>query len=429
MNLTWTSPVFPKLAEKDNPVGHITTDEENSWIGSLLTLGAVFGPFVWGFLADSIGRKYTLLVLSVPFSIAYIILAFGNSVVYYYVARFIAGISLGGLFIIIPMYIVEICDKKQRGMLSSAQNLFVTTSSVFAYAVGPYINILALTLICFSFTVTFIILGFFFLTETPYYLIKKKRYNEAEESMKKYKGSSDSNLIKDEIEQINTSINSDVEVSLREVFQSKSIRKGFLLSLALMLFQQFSGINVILFNTQTIFSDTKSSIPDDMSSLFVGITSLVFAIISNVLVDKLGRKILFIVSGIGMFVSDLLLGIYFYMMDNGNDVDSIFWLPILSLLMYIGFYNFAFGPLPWVVLAEVLPDNVKNKLSPFASSFCWILGFVITKFYSTLANSLHLYGAFWLFSGFNAFAALFSLFMLPETKGKTLQEIQLILSG
>lgn len=428
--MVWTSPVLPKLKESSdkNPLGRVITPEEESWIGACLGLGATFGPFLWGFLADKIGRKYTMIALSIPFGTAYLVLAFAQTVELYYTGRFLAGISLGGLFMIAPLFCTEVAEDKIRGLLSSAQNISVTFSTVIAYAIGPYVSVLAFSLICFAFPLAFSILCFFFITETPYYLVKKDRYDEAEQALMKYRGLN-SHMVQSELNLIKSTVHVSDKVSLREVFSSKGTMKGLIISMALMMFQQCSGINIILVNTQTIFEQTKSGIPPVTSSLLVGVVSLIFAIISVSLVDKFGRKLLFLISGVGMLISESLLGMYFYMMDNGNNVDDIYWLPIFSLLLYIGLYNIGFGPLPWVILAEVLPNNIKNKLSPFVSSFSWLLAFLMTKLYVNITESLHLYGAFWLFSGFNVFCILFCVFFVPETKGKSFQEIQALLNS
>lgn len=429
LNFTWTSPVFPKLTKPNNPIGHIANDEETSWIGSLLPLGSVLGPFVWGYLADAVGRKYTLLLLNVPFTIAYIMLALAETVELYYAARFIAGFALSGLYIIVPMYFVEICDLKIRGILSSTLNLFVTLGTIFTYAVGPFFDIMPFTLICLVFPLIFFVLGFVFLVETPFYLLKQGKYNRARKSLMLYRGVHDDKIISEELERIEVIINEKNDVTFTEIVRSKNIRRGLFISLMLLMFQQCSGNNIILFNTETIFIKTKSSIPADMSSLLMGVTSFIFAFVSTALVDKLGRKILLVISGIGMFISELSMGVYFYLLENGKDVSDIYWLPILSLLTYMGSYNIGFGPLPWVILAEVLPDNIKNKLSPIGPTVCCLIAFILSKLYPNLTNLLHLYGTFWLFTTFNAFAIVFTLFVLPETKGKTFQEIQQILSG
>lgn len=425
--LTWTSPVLPKLKNGTLPFDEPINSEQESWIGGSLALAAIFGPYIWGYLSDKIGRKKTLLIMAVPFIVAFIILAFASIVELYYFARFISGISISGVYIILPALVSEISEDSIRGALGSIMNTFVTLGTVVSYSIGPYTSLVAFNLIACIFPLLFCILFFFIAEESPFYLIQVQKYNEAEKSLMVYRARS-SHYVQTELNTIKTAVNTNEKPSFKEICRAQGNIKAFIICVSLMFFQQFSGINIILFYTEYIFCSTGSSIPSDVSAIIIGIVAFTASFVAPFLVDRWGRKVLLLISAIGMCVANSILGAYFYLRENDQNVEDIFWLPIFSLVLYIFIYNVGFGGLPWTVLAEVFPENVKAIASSYVSSFSWLLAFLLSKFYNSLNESIGNSGAFWLFAGSNVLAVIFVASWLPETKGKSFIEIQKILN-
>lgn len=427
--LTWTSPVLPKLKDKDQtPFTKPIDSEQDSWIGSSLPLGAVFGPYIWGYLSNKIGRKKTVLLMAIPFIVAYITLAFARTIELYYFSRFLSGISTGGVFIILPALVSEISEDAIRGALSSSLNTFVILGTILSYTIGPYVSLTAFNLISCVFPVLFCVLFFLIAEESPFYLIQAEKYNEAEKSLMLYRARS-SHYVQIELNTIKATVNANEKASIKDIFRTQGNIKALFISLSLMFFQQFSGINIILINTQNIFEATGSSIPSDISAITIGIVALIASFAVPSVVDKWGRRVLFLISAIGMSVAESMLGAYFYLKDDKQDVESIFWLPIISLILYVFIYNLGFGPLPWTVLAEVFPENIKATASSYVSSFCWLLAFILSKVFNSMSDSIGIGGTFWVFTGFNVLAIIFVAFWLPETKGKSFLEIQKILNS
>lgn len=430
--ISWSSPVNQKLQSEEyldeNPLGSVITDDENSWIGSLLALGAVFGPFPSAIMADRFGRKLTLLILAVPFIISFFMLAFAETVGLYYGARFLAGAALGGVFTVIPMFIGEIAEVTTRGMCLSTFTLFITGGILLSYVIGPFISIMYFNIVCAVFPILFFVLFLVFIPESPFYLVSKNQLVAAEASLKKLRNKPNKAL-EDELDQIKDEINNNSKGSFKDLFQSRGLIKALIISMALVSFQQFSGINIILFYTEPVFSATGSDIPASTSSIIIGAVQLVACCATPLVVERLGRRLLLFVSAVGMLVSEVPLGLYFYLKDDGRDVSAISWLPIVSLIVYIITYNFGFGPLPWTVMGELFPSNVKSTASSLTASICWLLGFVLTKFFTAASEEIGMAGSFWLFAGFCLLAAVFVFTYVPETKGKTFQEIQSILNS
>ncbi|EFA10061.1 facilitated trehalose transporter Tret1 [Tribolium castaneum] len=430
ITLTWTSPILPKLYSNDsniNPLDRPITPDEESWIGSLINIGALIGPFPFSFLAEKLGRKTTLLCISVPLIISFGIIALVPYLYWYYFARFIAGISLGAGCTILPLYIAEIAEDANRGMLSVTLGIFWSFGHLIPYVLGPYMSILAFNLTLACVPMLFFVLFVTIAPETPYYLISKNKINKAEESLMKLRGRSRS-MVSSEIIHIQSSMNHEKKGSFGDLFKSKANRKALAISVTLMGFQQLSGINAILFYTQLIFETTGSNISAEISSIIIGLVLFSTSLIIPFVADRLGRKLFLMISAFGMMTALAILGAFFYVKDTANyDVTSFSWLPILSLVLFIVSINLGFIPLPWTVSSELFSPNVKSFGISLVSFTCWVGSFIITKFFNDLNDTLGKEGTFWLFSGFCLVAGLFTLFFVPETKGKSFQEIQNIL--
>ncbi|KAJ8920255.1 hypothetical protein NQ315_011916 [Exocentrus adspersus] len=427
--LTWTSPILSQLQDKDKtPFSSVLTDDETSWISSLLPLGAVFGPFVYGYLADKIGRKFTLLICGTPFLVAFLLLAFGKALWMYYIARFISGMSVGGVFTVMPMYVGEIAEDSNRGALGSTMNVFICSGLLFTYSVGPYVSMVALNLTLALFPAAYLVLFFLLGPESPHYYVSKHRNEEAKAALQKIRGGGEEAVDK-ELSQIQEKIKEEGRGTFFDIFKSKGLTKAFIISLGLVGFQQFSGINAVLFYASTIFEDAGTSLDSNICSIIIGLTQFLTSFVTPLIVERLGRKVLLLFSAVGMMVSEVPLGVYCFLNDKGNDVSAISFLPILCLITYIITYNTAYGPLPWAIMGELFPANVKSIASSVTAAFCWFLAFLITKYFKAVSDAIQIGPSFWIFAGFCAAAIPFSFFYVIETKGKSLKEIQDILNS
>lgn len=360
--------------------------------------------------------------------VSFSLLAFAKSIALYYAARLLAGAALGGVFAVVPMFIGEISEVGNRGIFLSSFCLFITAGILISYVIGPYMSMMYFNIICAIFPVIFIVLFTLFIPESPFYLVSVGKHNAAGESLNKLRNKPKKSL-EDELDEIKDEINNVSKGSFTDLFRSRGLIKALIISLALVSFQQCSGITIVLFYAQSIFEATGSNISPAACSIIVGAVQFLACFATPLVVESLGRKILLLSSAIGMVVSEVPLGVYFYLKENGGDVEAISWLPITSLIVYIITYSFGFGPLPWTVMGEIFPSNVKSAASSLTASVCWLLGFVLTKFFASVSKDLSMAGSFWLFAGFCLVAAIFVFTIVPETKGKTFQEIQGILSA
>ncbi|KAJ8946910.1 hypothetical protein NQ314_008709 [Rhamnusium bicolor] len=178
LTLSWTSPVYPKLYSNDssiNPLPRPITEDEDGWIGSLVMIGAMTGPFAAGFISEKYGRRIALLCLAIPHMVSLFTMAFAHNVYLFYFGRLFAGLSTGGGYTVLPVYIAEISQDSTRGPYTQTLNVFWALGNFLPYAIGPYLSMIWFNLIlaCLPtiFFVLFLILG----PETPYYLVMRKK--------------------------------------------------------------------------------------------------------------------------------------------------------------------------------------------------------------------------------------------------------------
>lgn len=203
---------------------------------------------------------------------------------------------------------------------------------------------------------------------------------------------------------------------------------ALMISVGLICFQNFSGIDAVLFYSETIFKKAGSSINSAVATIIIGTVMLVSSCITPFFVDSSGRRGLLLISAAGMAVSLTAMGIYFFF-DARGMMSSLGWLPVASLVGFILFYCVGFGPLPFTVLSEMFAPEIKSTATSLAVSACWIVDFAVTKSFLPLEAVVGNYGNFWIFGGFCVIAFVFTSIVVFETKGLSLQEIQDKLNG
>lgn len=227
--------------------------------------------------------------------------------------------------------------------------------------------------------------------------------------------------------------------------------KAMSISLGLMFFQQVSGINAVIFYSKGIFEvstslflrcikhlhvyysplkDAGTGIDASLSTILIGVMQVVATFVSTIVVDKLGRRLLLLASGVVMALSTTAIGVYFYLKEQGKDnVENLGWLPVASLCLFMIMFSIGFGPVPWLMMGELFSTDVKGIAGSIAGTTNWLLAFLITKTFKNITDGMGTDGAFWLFAGLTVVGVVFVFFAVPETKGKSLNEIQQHLAG
>ncbi|CAG9862160.1 unnamed protein product [Phyllotreta striolata] len=428
--LTWSSPILPKLRNltDDNPLGYAITSSEESWIGSLQYIGAMCGIVLFSFLADVIGRKPVLLVLALPHFVSFVSFAFARNIYLYYFGRFLGGVSLSSVYIVLPMYVAEISEDSYRGMLLVSYSTFASLGDLIPYLIGPYTSILWFNVILAVFPVVFFVLFLAIAPESPYYYVGRDD-KMAEDCLNRLRGARLHYSAAEELQEIKNEKSKDQRGDFLNTLKKRYVVKGFFVALGLSVFQQLSGLGAILAYTQTIFDTAGANISPEISAIIVGLVLFLASFLGPLIVDRKGRKFLLVCSAIGCIISEGVMGVYFWFLqeDNNSSMSGVSWIPLACLIVYVVTFNVGFGPLPYTVTSEVLPNNVKFYLATVTGFTGWLVSFLVTKFFNDLNAVLGKGGTFFLFGGFCVCALVFILLVVPETKGKSFQEIQDIL--
>ncbi|XP_003703873.2 facilitated trehalose transporter Tret1 [Megachile rotundata] len=424
--LAWTSPVLPKLYLPDSFM--VLTKEEGSWVGSLLALGAIAGAFPSGNLADKHGRKKTLLMLSAPFLASWGIIILTSEVWLLYAARFLVGIGVGAGCVVGPTYISEISEVSTRGTLGALFQLFLTVGIFAAFILGSVLNYTAFAVVCAAIIGLF--LGtFYWMPESPVWLVGQKQKQDATAALKVLRGEAydpkeELNEMQKEAEQ-----SAGKKPSIFDMLRSPVSRKAMLASFGMMFFQQASGVNAVIFYTVMIFEASGSSMAPEVASIVVAFVQLVMSGVAALIVDRAGRKPLLMISTGVMSASLVALGYYFQKKDSGSDVSTLGWLPLTSLIVFMIAFSIGLGPVPWMLMGELFPSETKAVASSIAVMLNWFMVFLVTKTFPAMNDELGTDMTFWIFAAIMAGATAFTHFLIPETKGKTYQQIYNVLRG
>lgn len=328
------------------------------------------------------------------------------------------------------MYVGEISTDDSRGALGSLMQLFIAIGILFVNCIGPYLSFEWTQWICLLIPIVFAA-SFWFMPDTPYFHVGQGDQAAASQSLAFLRGKSEA-AIKDEIEDIQDSLKEEMQKKRRfvDLFIKKGNRQALIISCGLIFFQQLSGINAILFYTNTIFAETDSTLDPVMATIMLCSVQVLGGGLTPLIVDRLGRRLILLVSAAGMCLSLALFGSYFYMVSIESEaIPNLGWLPVTSLITFVGVYCMGFGPLPWAVLGELFPANIKGFAFSVVASTCSILGFIVAKYFSALDEAVGSHWAFWIFAIFCANAFVFTYIYVFETKGMSLKRIQNKLNG
>ena len=350
----------------------------------------------------------------------------------------------------LQVYIAEIAPARLKGLFGNCNQLFMTFGQLFAYLYGIKkfnIQYWHFSLAAAGMVTLFEIL-MLFTYETPRWLFSKRKDFDAIRVLKILRGPNAK--ISKEINQIKAGIREKYTIIEQlKAFKHRAVFIPFILVLMLMFFQQFSGINAVIFYASDVF---KTGFNDNVdvnlvSAISIGVVQVLATLLSVMLVDKLGRKVLLTVSSIGMGLSSFVLAIYYYilvhhcknclgpqsvchhsnpLLDRTSpcNTSNFGYLAVVCVVFFIISFSLAWGPIPWTMMSELMPNRVRTLAASIATFVNWTFAAIITYFFHSIANKITGAGAFGIFAGIMAFSIIFVIIFLPETKGHTLEEIQ-----
>lgn len=401
-------------------------------VASALT-GCIIGGSLAGFISRSLGRKTGLVISAVALTISAIgawqpekLNFFGTLEVYSFVIyRIIGGIGIGLASLLSPMYIAEIAPTPIRGKLVSWNQFAIITGMLIIYFVNwqvaksgneEWLISDGWRWMFFSGVIPSILffILLLFIPETPRYLMIKGKEEKALNIIARITGNEDAYMVQNEIRQTLTEKNTPwLSYGFRVIF----------LGLVLSVFQQFIGINVVLYYAGNIFRNMGASTNTSLlQTIIVGAINMVFTVIAIFTVDRFGRRPLMITGAVIMAVSMLFLGLSFY----GNHTGVI---ALIFMLTYIAGFSMSWGPVTWVLLSEIFPNSIRGAMS-IAVATLWIANLIVSWTFPILNDNLWLtmkfnHGfSYWIYGFMGILAALFVYRFVPETKGKSLEEIE-----
>ncbi len=392
---------------------------QEGWAVGVVLIGCMFGAGLAGPLSDRIGRRRFMRVSAVLFLVSAVGCALPRTITEFVVFRFIGGLGIGSAAVLSPLYIAELAPARVRGALVSVNQLAIVTGILLAYFVnwlfagaGPanwrwMYGMGAVPSILFF----LLLLG---VPESPRWLVKNGREEEARAVLTRADGAEAAAA---GIRDIQGALALE-HGSFREIFRP-AFRRPLLIAVVLAVFQQVTGINAILYYAPRIFEGAGfGRLSAIGQSTVVGLVNMLFTVVAILLADRVGRRPLLLVATGGMGVSLVLLG-------------AAFRFPVLPasallviILFYIAFFASAMGPLVWVVLAEIFPIKVRGGAMGLATVVLWLADFAVTLTFPVISDRFHPSTAFWLYAAMCALALVFMLIYLPETKGRTLEEIE-----
>lgn len=395
------------------------------WAASCALVGCMAGAMLSGGLSDRLGRKKVLMISAFAFAISSIGIIIPSGISTFIFFRFIGGVGIGIASILSPMYISEIAPANIRGKLISIYQLGIVTGILLIYFVNAGIAglndhtwnvetgwrwmfgsglIPSLVFIC-SLVST---------PESPRWLGAQGRWKEAEAILEKINGKQQA---AEEMNTIRESI-STRQSPFSELLKP-ILRKPLLIGIILAIFSQVTGINVIMYYAPEIFKATGSGSSSAlMQTVWVGSINLLMTLVAIKYVDLLGRKKLLLIGSAGMAICLALVGFAFF-----TNSTSGYWV-LANILVYISFFAISLGPLTFVVVAEIFPTNIRGRAMGVAIFFLWLAVYIVSQTFPILLNAIGSAYTFWIYMVTSVLAFLFIWKMVPETKGKTLEQIQ-----
>jgi SP family xylose:H+ symportor-like MFS transporter len=410
---------------------HFTLDAKwAGWATGCALLGCAIGAGAAGALSDRFGRKKVLILSAVLFFISAVGTAIPRSITAFIIYRILGGIGVGAASISSPMYIAEISPARIRGRMVSVNQFAIVTGFLVVYFVNYFIALQGdlawneqvgwrwmfgsealpalLLLVCL-----------FFVPESPRWLTKQNRVDEALGILARVDGS---RYAQAELIEIKDAVAHE-RGSLRQLFQP-GMKIVLVIGIVLAVLQQVTGINVFLYFGTEIFkkmgSETNAAL---LQTVIVGAVNLTFTVIAIWTVDRLGRKPLMMIGSTGMGVSLLAMGVAAYSRTTG------LWM-LVFILGYIACFALSVGPVTWVILSEIFPTRIRGRAMAVATVCLWVANYVISQTFPMMDENPWLLGKFhrafpfWLYGAFCIILLVFVGRYVPETKGKTLEEIE-----
>jgi SP family arabinose:H+ symporter-like MFS transporter len=397
------------------------TNLQTEVAASSLLLGCLLGAAGASMVGDRYGRKKSLIFSAILFTLSSLGAAAASTVTLFSVARLLGGLAIGLASVLTPVYIAEISPSRNRGTLVSLNQLAIVTGILLAYLVSWALSrtgegswrwmlaVAALPSLAFLF-------GLLAIPESPRWLLSRGRHSEGKRILARIFGEK---AAEEQVQAVERATLGE-EGSWREVF-SPAMRPRLAVGMLLALFSQITGINTVLYYGSIIVSEHFPGESTGMAlaaNVVIGAVNLIFTVVAMIFLDRWGRRATLMIAsgGMGLALTSLVIGL------NFHNAPAIFMLA--SILVYVAFFALGMGPGPWLIISEIFPTKVRGRAASIATSTLWSGTLVVTFTFLSLVKALNLGGTFAIYGALSFVCCLYVWKMVPETKGRTLEQIQ-----
>lgn len=392
---------------------------EQELIVSTLLIGALIGALLGGFIADSFGRKKTLFFTLILFFLGTLSLTDASTFSILLIGRFIVGLAIGIASLAVPLYIAEMSPPEKRGAFVSLNQLLITIGILVAYIVSYFYADRQEWREMFSFGFIPIVvqfIGLFLIPETPSWLISHNRKEAAEKILHQMR--------------LAHPLQHLVEVEKGEDIPTKrswkellnpAVRRSFLVGIGISVFQQITGINTVIYYAPQIFQRAGYQAAETaiFATMLVGCVNVAFTVLSLWLLDRLGRRFLLMGGLVGMAAALAILGFSFL-----EGASAVGLTAIGAVMVYVAFFAVSLGPVAWLIISEIYPLGIRGRAMGIATFANWTCNYIVSLTFLTLIEVLGTGITFWVYTLSCLIALWFVIKMVPETKGKTFEQIQ-----
>lgn len=395
-------------------------------VGSLL-LAAVFGALVGGPVSDRAGRKRALISVAALFMVGAVICALAQGLWNLVAGRVLLGIAIGAASMVVPVYIAEIAPPRFRGGLVSLQQFMITVGILLSYIINYALSgaeAWRWMLGSGAFPGAALLFGMLFLPESPRWLLARGDRDDALVVLRRARGEDAD--VEAEVREIERARKTEAGVSYRDLL-APAVRPALVVGVGIAFFNQMVGVNAVIYYAPTILADAGfDNSAAILATTGVGVANMLVTVAALLLIDRLGRRPLLLFGISGVFLSLIVLGSA-YLLPEGSAATR--YLLVGGLVVYIAAFAASLGIAIWLLNSEVYPSEVRGKGAAAGSITHWALDFVIASTVLTLVGAITPTGLFWLYGVFAALAILFVYRRVPETKGKSLEEVSEALAG
>jgi SP family galactose:H+ symporter-like MFS transporter len=385
--------------------------------------GAAVGALTGGRLADLFGRRTLLIVTALIFAAGAILCAAASSPGMLIVGRIIVGLGIGLSSSTVPVYISEVSPPDARGWTVSLFQLAITLGILLAYLVDYAFAQMQGWRWMFGLALVPAAIfgcGMLFLPESPRWLARRGHNDAARAVLSRIRGTSD---VETEFQEIERSLAEAVEQGAWRDLLNPGLRPALIVGIGLAVFQQVTGINTVIYYAPMIIQSAGISSASGaiLTTAGIGVVNVLMTVVSMWLIDRIGRRPLLLTGIAGMIVTLGSLGWAFHFAGRGPVLS---WLAVISMMVYVASFAISLGPIFWLLIAEIYPLKVRSSAEGLAATFNWISNLIVTLTFLTFVQAMGASRTFWLYGLFAIGAWVFSYHLAPETKGRSLEEIE-----